>query len=182
MTRRQQYMARRNKFMQRRDRARNQSYTWAQGPLGPWQRVRSGKRHRWFHVGKQMPQRQSSATYEYTDDNTHIGGPATWKFHPIGKGLAPHVVYTGLWRLLIDAFGHHPRPALIGVHSRRVNHWPRKQGRRNGRDRRIMGASHFAFENGYFPDWDPLARHPTQQDVINGATPVTDYPHSPRGA
>lgn len=93
-------------------------------------------------------------------------------FDGTGKGNPPHVKYTFPPYIVRKSNGIHTRDAIAGFHQRGVIRYGRKEGRMNGPARKVWGAAIFCLKNNFYPDWDPLGRHPTAADIDNGAEPV----------
>lgn len=62
---------------------------------------------------------------------------------------------------------NHARSWWIGYHTRKVHARRHKPERHDGAWRREWGARAFCWNNGYWPDWDPLARHPVLADITS---------------
>lgn len=185
MTRRERYLERRRRYMQRRRRAAASGWAWELvfgGTPGHWYWVRQTRKHKLTSPGKQSSQDVSSNSYDNNAGEGVVNVPTpTFEVSEVGRNKPPHVKLTGGWGTYWSTRSWRPHEALIGYHRRRVDYYGHRPWRMNGEQRKIWGAGYFAYNNGYFPDWDPLERHPTEQEVLDGADPyLGPFPQTPR--
>lgn len=185
MTRRERYLLRRAKYLRRARRAERSGYTWGIGPgtLVPYPtQQRTGRKHRLTSPGKQHVQDVSSKSYEAVlDPASAFFPPITFSQSDAGRGKPPHVAFVGFWRTFTDTRIPHMRFSQIGFHRRRVLYYGHRPWRMNGFERKCWGAAKNAYFEGWFPDWDPLGRHPTLDEVDGGADPYSGpFPQTPR--
>jgi hypothetical protein len=117
----------------------------------------------------------SSAAYEgdaYKLFGTALLGAV---YSPAGKGNPPHVKFDHPSYIASRAIVGHHQKGYGALHCRRAKWIGRKAGRMNGDARRVMGATWHANRDGYYPDWDPLQRHPTLADINEGADYVGSW-------
>jgi hypothetical protein len=183
-TRRGRYLQRRERYLRRARRAEHSGWTWATlpGVTVPYlTHVRTGRKHRLTSPGPTHGQDVSSAAYDATPYPPDLfSPPVTFTLLPATNLRPPHVHLTGSWRHYVDTKPGHLRRALIGYHRRRTMYWGHRPWRMNGFQRKCWGAAYVAYSNGYFPDWDPLGRHPTLDEVDAGADPYFGpFPQTP---
>lgn len=184
-TRRGRYLYRRAKYKRRRDRAYRSGYTWATavGHTVPYlTHVRTGRKHKLEPLGKMHVQGVSSKSYDATPTSPGSWSPTLlYSVSPAGPKHPPHVAFTGPFWPVYAHRRSHPRYPIIGYHARRVNYWGHRPWRMTGLQRQIWAAGGIAYREGYFPDWDPLGRHPTLDEVDGGADPYSGpFPQTPR--
>lgn len=185
-TRRERYLQRRERYIRRARRAEHSGWTWGIGPGHlVWYptRQRTGRKHRLYSPGQMHVQGVSSKSYDATLYPLDVWSPAvTFTLIDAEQHKPPHVHLTGFWRTFADTHPGHLRRAQLGYHRRRVGYMPHRPWRMNGHERKCWGAAHVAYSEGYFPDWDPLQRHPTLDEVDAGAPPYSGaFPQTPRG-
>lgn len=187
MTRYATFIKRRRKYLRRRHYMHQRGW---QQELRPG--IAPPHTMHWFNVERVTPL-WGGNLQRGPDVRDHEGGdwlltalffpPATFTLSEIGPGKPPHVTLTGFWRARADLRAPRwERFGVVGYHNRRVHYVGHKPDRMNGRERKIFGAGYFCYTTGYFPEWDPLQRHPNEQDVLNGS-PLYDgpFPQTPRG-
>ena len=86
------------------------------------------------------------------------------------QGTTPRIEILNVGGVPWPFLGYSTRGALVGYHVRKMHARRHKQGRRDGAWRKEWGARVFSWVNGFWPDWDPLGRHPDLQDINNGAS------------
>lgn len=170
MTRRERFLLRRAKYRRQRRRY------WSQKYRSPPRQIVNHHGGGVFWLikgsGKQRPCDVSSASFDATPHP--LIGPPLLAFTVSDAGFArpPHVhVTTPFYRMKLDA-GWKATYPIVDYHAKRRLYAGHKLFRMNGAARRVMGATWFALNEGCYPDWDPLHRHPTQNDLDNGAPPV----------
>ena len=185
MTRRQQFNLRRAKYGRKLQAMyrRGHAYTYIPPsfayPYG--QHLRAGRSTPIWHAGaKQLTDRVKHGPKPYTP-GLPFPLPFTFAVSPIGYKLVPHVSLTGAAAAARDAQpNRHLNQAAVGYHGRRRFYIGKKPDRMNGFQRKCWGAAHVAYSQGYFPDWDPLGRHPTESDVALGAPSYAGpFPQTP---
>lgn len=187
MTRRERYLLRRRRYLYRRSKMYQRGWNYVLSPSAtlpghPLTPHRAGRRTPLWNGDKQGPCGVLSRSYDATMDADAQFPGVTFDVSPSGPTKPPHVKLTGAWRLIVDSYGDkHFKLPLIGYHARRRNWVGRKPDRMTGVQRQTWGAGFFAINNGYFPDWDPLHRHPNEADILGGApTYAGPYPQTPR--
>jgi hypothetical protein len=167
MTRREQFDKRQRKWARRRKQMNSHNgaiyiskdLRFGHGGGKVWERVELGLQEPLRIKGK----RTSRMDPENRDPRvlTRVDGG--------GFGTPPHGVMFGPYVEFMRAKDYHAANSFVGLHRRAVMKCGRKLNRMDGAARRIMGATWFCLENFYWPDWDPLQRHPTGQEVDDGA-------------
>lgn len=176
-TRRERFLKTRRRHLARYRKMRARGWNWVESVPG------DPAFPHWKRAGRQwvLPAKGLQAPLDLSDAGKVFGPllpgfppaitpgtlPAKYKLPPV-PFLAGFVM--DAWR----ASNRHATGAFHGYHQRRVHMWGRKIGRMTGRTRRIWGNNIFFMQNGYFRDSDPLARHPSETDVNNGAPIVAD--------
>jgi len=120
--------------------------------------------------------------YNATPNDPTLFSPTLTYNVDVSPGNPPHVALTGpFWGGTFTARPGHARGEIIGYHKRRVLYFGHRPWRMNGFERKCWGAAKVAYTEGYFPDWDPLERHPTLDDLDHGADGYSGpFPQTPR--
>jgi hypothetical protein len=178
VTRREQFIIRRNKFIRRAERARNINTIWDNvHETGKTRRL--GKRVVWESTGLQMPCRVGPHGFHWMDYQPFGLPYVNFTISKIGPRRPPHVSVDPPLQApgpIIDTSRWFP---VIGYHKRRVKRYGRKPNRLTKFQRSIWLASMHANREGWFPEWDPLQRHPNPEDIANGAPYVSEVPYVP---
>lgn len=177
MTRREQWLIQRRRFRRRRERARSVNSLWGS-------RIVHGRTVRlayvvvWSSSGMQPAMAEHPGPFEW-NDFLEPGKPAApFTVSPVGYRQPPHIT--------LPAPFHRPNAfvpssadyELIGYHRRRLQKWERKPNRLTKEQRAIWLANNQAWREGIFPDWDPLQRHPNNDDINAGAPLYSGpFPH-----
>lgn len=129
--------------------------------------------HRHHHTGPpwefesgdlQRPPAVSAECKYFTPLPWAVARPGSWAVSPAGHQQPPVVSITDAGYVWRRDGGHHAPFALVGYHVRRALWTGRKIGRMRGRQRAIWFASVHALQQGWFPSWDPLQRHPNSEE------------------
>lgn len=186
MTRRQQWVQRQLKYKQRRDRMYQRGWAFVLSPSetlpgAPLTPHHAGRRTPLWNGGKQLPLRIKTRGGKVILTPVIEFPPVTFTLSAVGPKHPGHVTFTGLWRAIVDsAPSRHLHRAYIRYHLRGVKYVGHKPDRMNGYQRKCWGAARVAYFEGYFPEWDPLSRHPTEADIIAGADPYGGpFPQTP---
>jgi hypothetical protein len=174
-TRRARYLYNRALYLERERVWRVHGWNWGVNPV-------TGKAKRfsrkWVHVrGSKIDQRLvNGATYDGTFDFPFTPDSGLVEVSSAGPRRPPHVSLNPLYP--------HPEPpkwahysfALIGFHKRGVKSRSKRprDARNTAFNRRITGCNFYYWQNGFFPNDDPLGRRPSQSDVAGGASPDGD--------
>lgn len=173
MTRRQRYLLRRDRYLRRARAARSRGWTWGLVLAQDGVRMVKGRIARPYRatpVGVCLPARVSGKAFAATPDKVFNYFPTvTFVVSEVGHAKPPHVTLTGDAAATVAAYHGNFPYVMIGYHRRRVPVWGRKPTRHDGAWRKRWGAAVFVTYNGFFPDWDPLHRHPTESEVEAGA-------------
>jgi hypothetical protein len=182
-TRRARYLYDRQLYLDRERRHRDQNWFWSRHPVTGVKSKTGGK---WVHIrGPKISQRLvNGKTYNGTFNFPYVPNFGVVILSEVGPRRPPHVA-------LFPGFPHpeppkwtHYKYALITFHRRGVrtrNKRPRDP-RNTKHNRRVAGCNYFYWNNGYFPDDDPLNRRPNETDFLNGdpTDPSGEWP-SPGG-
>jgi len=100
---------------------------------------------------------------------------------PAARRVYPHPKFIGgMAAAIADALPSKQRRQAIRYHTRRVIRIGHKPNRMNGFQRSCWGAAYHAYSDGYFPDWDPLQRHPNFEEFLLGDVYSGPFPQTPR--
>lgn len=167
MTRREKFLKLRARFIRRRERARSVNSKWGS-------RLVFGKTKRlayvvvWSADGMQSPQSENPGPYSWNDFLTP-GLPAVpFTVAEVGFQKPPHVAVSPPHQRPNQFVGSSADYPVVGYHRKAVQRWKRKPNRLSKEQRAVWLANNYAWREGYFPDWDPLQRHPTGADIDNG--------------
>jgi len=185
MTRREQYVQRKRRMLFRAARDHGGGF---HGITGPTPTGHFG----WRQTGRSFPIVKLGKLHLYVLKHWKpVAQPITpqsdplyaWTVNPHDNDTPPSVAFTGLFALfLLSKPTWHQHYQIIGYFNRPIDRRPHKKGRRTGIERTLLGAAWRAFRGGYFPMWDPLQRHPNDEDGAAGAPPYSGpFPQSPRG-
>lgn len=174
MTRRQQYTARQQKYARRRRLMYRRGWKFKDAVTAtvPHHATRhhDGRKTPLWNGPKQKPLLlvKSAGHGPLLPYVVDLGIP--WHEIAAQQHVPPHVALDGFLATYLGPPGNKRQKfALIGYHRRRVNYVGRKPDRMTGYQRSCWGAMYFCYNNGYFPDWDPLGGHPNEADILAGA-------------
>lgn len=186
MTRREQFIIRQARYLARRNAMYNRGWKWKTAtsvslPHRPV-RVTDGRKTPLWNGPKQYRGYVNAPEGYGPILPIASAGLFVWHLIPATHGNPPHVAFDGFYGTYFGPPGNKRlKYAQIGYHRRRVKYVGRKPDRMNGFQRKCWGAGWIAMNEGYFPDWDPLARHPTLAELEAGADPYSGpYPQTPR--
>jgi len=184
MTRREQYHFRRKRYQRRAQGMYKMGFIYVRTlpvPGMPFYTThRIGRKTPLWSTGvKQRPmQIKHPPKHLFPEIGVVIGNHA--EIVPAKQHVPPIARWIGLSAAAVaDALPSHQRVSAINYHGRRINRVPHKPDRMNGFQRSCWGAAHVAYSQGYFPDWDPLQRHPTFAEFELGDVYSGPFPQTP---
>lgn len=176
MTRLEQYLLRRERYRSRRTRWYRAGWHWTPFEVAPGVFIRRRFiRYRPLLRGPLQYKGHLRPAYP-TADLTRVAAAdfVDWKVTKPGKGRYPRVLFIGATRAFLDLNpGFRFRLEQTGYYCKRYHAIGKRPWRMTGQERRMWGAGKCAKYNGFFPDWDPLGRHPTLEDLLHGADAYT---------
>lgn len=143
---------------------------------GEVERVRLGRKWGYLVLGKQDPLDLKQSSYTHAPFLPYTLPRITREVTPAEQGKPPIPFLWGIPYLNYRATGNHQRHALHGYHRRRVFIIKRPPGRMKGLRRAVWVANQVFMRRGFFPDADPLGRHPNQTEVATGAAEAVEDP------
>lgn len=172
MTRKAQFLARRQKYTNKMIRYMKTkgSSVFVEGtfPPGVWR-----KKQEWVVpvTGKQLGKRIRQET-DAAEPPHLLHSPPFVIVTGGGYGNPPHQhVDPALTGPGVPGAAELRSMAAYGGHQRRRKYIGRKPGRLTGPQRKLYFAALCHFLNGYWPDWDPLTRTPSESQVNLGTHP-----------
>jgi len=184
VTRREQYHQRRQRYQRRANRMYRTGFIYTRvdpAPGHPHYEVhRIGRKTPlWNSGGKQQPlQLKHPPKHLFQEIGVVFGNnaeivPAKHRKPPIARwiGLAAAEVLANL--------PSHQRRSAINYQGRRLKRVPHKPDRMKGYQRIAWAAGLHAMQEGYFPDWDSLHRHPNYADFLGGWVYPGPFPPVP---
>jgi hypothetical protein len=166
MTRREQFLKRRARYIRRLTRWVKQRYIREYD--ADFHYLVVGRRGDDPRGPLQLPVRASGSTY--TTDYVPRHEPPPWAVVSGGGGRTPpHITGKDPVYLSQIARNWHLKRVVFGYHDRRVRTCGKlRKVKRTKRDRQITGCNWFFYINGFYSDTDVLQRHPNETDVFFG--------------
>ena len=171
-TRRERHLYLHGRYLQLERLHQAKNWKWEFDP-GVGHTVRVGRK--WNHRRGEKFKVLCVTARTYNAFINPVWFPAAAEVIPPGPGprRPPHVrfKFPRVWGIA-PSWTHQQR-GVLGYHVKRVK--TRRKRPRDARNtafaRRITGCNFHYFMTGYFPDDDPLNRHPNASDVQNGENP-----------
>lgn len=186
MTRRQQWCKRQNIYRIRRKKMYDRGWKFKtvmlMTPFPHMARVHDGRKTPLWNGDKQKPLDLAQGSLHGPYPILPLPFGVTYVNTFDGPHKTPHARSTGPWRgALVALEPTHLQTMYWGFQRKRLKWVGRKPDRMNGFQRSCRGAAWRAYSEGYFPDWDPLHRHPTIADIEAGAGFYAGpFPQTPR--
>lgn len=144
------------------------------GSLVPNEHAR--KPWRYARLGKLLGPSVKPATFAAERPPRLAPHPLIYHLPPCGKGKPPHPHFLQYPLEPVDESWRLKTQGSIGFFDRPVERLGRRVGGLNGRQRQLWAAALCHFLNGYWPDWDVMARHPTETEVMREDDPLDSDP------
>ncbi len=174
MTRKQKFLALREKMRGRFRRAMRLKNPWRYVDIGQGGKVRVARTPWLFVMGEKQAPLELSAEQKNAQEPKMFHHPPQIVVTGGGRGDPPHQADLIPWPGRVSSTGKKEKTQPWSVAQKRrrklVGH---KIGRMNGARRQLWLCDLYFFYNGYFRTDDILSRHPNEQDVEND--PSLDY-------